>query len=289
MAVVGAGTVAFQTRVRRRRRGRVEDNRCVDEHMLFAQWCDTHQTETQRKRLWQLTERAGGRAAIAEALPGLVRSHYDDMDRIADDVRDLGYPGAAAILAERMPRSARARSGELAEILATELVEELLGFTVPVRRLRYKDGREMALRGDDIIGVRVGGSGQLHVLKGESKSRANLAGATVREARQALCRDGGRPTATSLLFIADRLMEHADVRAALGRAIRNEFAARALPPARIDHALFTMSGNAPPQALHDDLQAADALRTPTVVHLRIADHQAFISASYEEALALGSD
>jgi hypothetical protein len=63
-------------------------------------------------------------------------------------------------------------SGELGEILATELVEEMMDYEVPVRRLRYKDGREMALRGDDFIGIRVNAAGNLHLLKGESKSRA---------------------------------------------------------------------------------------------------------------------
>jgi hypothetical protein len=57
-----------------------------------------------------------------------------------------------------------------------------------------------------------------------------------REARAimvALSRDDGRPTATSLLFIADRLMEREDDKAILGRTIRNEVASRAVPAARI--------------------------------------------------------
>lgn len=256
---------------------------------LFDDWCDCDHQEDGRKHLRRLTERAAGRAAITDRLPDLLRSHYDDMERIADDIRELGFPGAAALLAERLPRSLRARSGELGEIFATELVEEQLGFAVPVRRLRYKDGREMALRGDDFIGVRVDAAGDLFLLKGEAKSRANLAGATVSEARAALSRDNGRPTATSLLFIADRLMEQEDDGAVLGRAIRNEVANRAVPATRIDHAIFTMSGNVTPQALIDDLQAAGSERTHTVVHLRIADHQEFIKLSYEGALALGNN
>ncbi len=256
---------------------------------LFNDWCDSDHQQDGRKHLRRLTELDGGRAAIADRLPDILRSHYDDMERIADDIRELGFPGAAALLAERLPRTSRARSGELGEILATELVEEQLGFSVPVRRLRYKDGREMALRGDDFIGVRMDAAGDLFLLKGEAKSRAQLAGATISEARTALSRDNGRPTATSLLFIADRLMEREDESATVGRAIRNEVANRAVPATRIDHALFTMSGNATPQALIDDLQAAGPERTHTVIHLRIVDHQEFIRLSYEGALALGND
>lgn len=257
--------------------------------MLYEPWCDRERTEDNQKQLWKLTERAGGRAAIEAVLSDCIRSHYDDMDRIAEEIRELGYPHAAAILAERMPRSARARSGELGEILATELVEEQMGYTVPVRRLRYKDGREMALRGDDFIGIRVDAEDHLHLLKGESKSRASLAGATITEARAALSRDGGRPTATSLLFIADRLMDHADDRRTLGRKIRNEVATRAAPPGRIGHVLFAVSGNAMPQALLEDLRAAEAVRPQIAIHLRIEDHQVFIRTSYERALELGND
>ena len=247
---------------------------------LFADWCESERDENGRKRLWKFKERDNGRAAISAQFPDLLRSHYDDRNHIAEDVRELGFAGASALLAERLPRTPRARSGELGEILATELIEEELDFLVPVRRLRYKDGREMALRGDDFIGIRVDPNGELFLLKGEAKSRANLAGAAIGEARAALSRDSGRPTATSLLFIADRLMEREDESAALGRTIRNEVANRTLPAARIDHALFTMSGNAPPQALTDDLHSVGAERTHTVVHLRIADHQDFIRVDH---------
>jgi hypothetical protein len=256
---------------------------------LFEEWCECNQVQNGRKRLWLFAEREGGRTAILDRLPDLLRSHYDDVDRIAADIRDLGYAGAGALLAERLPQTARARSGDLGEILATELVEEALGYQVPVRRLRYKDGREMALRGDDFIGVRVDAGGTLFLLKGESKSRANLGAATVTEARTALTRYDGRPTPTSLLFIADRLMDEGEVRGAIGRIIRNEVAARAVPPSRIEHTLFTMSGNAPPAALAANLQAASADRTQTVVHLRLPDHQQFVRLSYEGALVLGDD
>lgn len=257
--------------------------------MLYEPWCDKESTGDSQKQLWKFIERPGGRAAIEGDLPDCIRSHYDDMERIAEEIHELGYPHAAAILAERMPRSVRARSGELGEILATELVEEQLGYTVPVRRLRYKDGREMALRGDDFIGVRVDTEDHLHLLKGESKSRAALARTTITEARSALSKDGGRATATSLLFIADRLMDHADERRTLGRQIRNEVATKAIPAGRVAHVLFTVSGNATPQALYDDLNAADTVRPHFVIHLRIDDHQAFIKTCYERALALGND
>lgn len=256
---------------------------------VFDVWCDCEVVGDERKRLLKFRERPEGRTGIQQELAARVRSHYDDAARIANDVQLLGYGRAAAILAERLPRTARARSGELGEILATELVEEQLGYRVPIRRLRYKDGREMALRGDDFIGISLDPQGNLAFLKGESKSRVNLSAATIAEARSALSRDDGRPTPASLLFVADRLMDSNGVGANLGRRIRNEVADQGVPPARIAHALFTMSQNATPAALTQDLQSADGLRNHVTVHLQIEDHQDFIAATYEEALALGND
>lgn len=255
---------------------------------LFDDWCDCDQQETGRKLLLRFTEKDSGRDMIAEQLPTIVRSHYDDLERVANAILELGYPGAAAIMAERLPRSPRARSGELGEILATELVEEKLNYKVPIRRLRYKDGREMALRGDDFIGIRVDDDNELRFLKGESKSRAILAAGVIAEARAALSKDNGRPSATSLLFVADRLMDAGGANEELGKKIRNEVAFRAVPAERIGHALFALSGNPATEALSTDLHNAGIERWHAVVHLRIEDHQAFIQGSYEEALDLGN-
>jgi hypothetical protein len=254
---------------------------------LFADWCACERSETGRKRLLKLTEKADGRATITAKLPPVLRSHYDDAQRIAQDVAELGYSKAAALLAERMPQSKKARSGELGEILATELVEESLDYRVPIRRLRYKDGREMALRGDDFIGVAIEADNTLRFAKGESKSRASLSKAAITEARAVLSRDSGRPTPTSILFVADRLMERGSEEAALGRAIRNEVANRAVPAERIEHVIFTISANPTPRALADDLANADGGRPHTVIHVRVPDHQEFIEVAYEEALKLG--
>lgn len=255
---------------------------------LFDDWCDNDEQSNNRKRLWKLTEQTEGRNAISARLAETVRSHYDALERIADDVEELGYEGAAAVLRERLPRSSRARSGDIGEILASELVEERLGFSVPVRRLRFKDGREMALRGDDFIGV-LHENNQLRLLKGESKSRAVLGQATITEARGTLNRDHGRCTPSSLLFVADRLLDQGGAGEALGRAIKAEVASNTLPPARIDHMLFTLSGNAPPTALIADYNALGQSRTQTVVNFRIEDHQDFIATIYSEAAQLGDD
>ena len=190
---------------------------------LYWDWCVCAEEVTGRRRLWLLTEKGGGREQIWALLLETVRSHYDHLDRIAADATRLGYEKAAEILRTRMPTEERARSGDLGEILASELAEDTLGFRIPVKRLRFKDGRNMALRGDDFIGVIVTEGGQLRLLKGESKSRQELAKPAITEAREALDRDDGRCTPESLLFVADRLLDSSDpADQALGQALRDE-------------------------------------------------------------------
>jgi hypothetical protein len=257
---------------------------------LFDDWCDNEEEEDEKKRLWKLTEKGNGREAIIDSLAETIRSHYDSLERIADDVEDLGYEEASAILRERLPRSKKARSGDLGEILASELTEEKLGFVVPVRRMRFKDGREVALRGDDFIGIDYDQQrDRLRLVKGESKSRRTLGRTTITSARKSLNRDDGRCTPLSLLFVADQLMDRGGADEALGKIIRREAARRSLPASRIAHVLFTMSGNEPPEALTDDFEALDQTGRQVVVNLHIEDHQDFIAEIYEEAGDLGDD
>ena len=90
-------------------------------------------------------------------------------------MKRLGYKVAAKILSEAMPQTPKGRSGDLGEILATELVEEEIGLRVPVRRLRYKDGRNMAMRGDDSARRRA----RWLDVNGAASKRRTLRGATL--------------------------------------------------------------------------------------------------------------
>ena len=90
-------------------------------------------------------------------------------------------------------------------------------------------------------------------------------------------------------FIANRLLESADKDdIELGRTIRDEVGLKALRANRIDHMLFTVSGNAPAAKLQKNLEEAGDDRNQHVVSLHIEDHQAFIAEVYEEAMNLGS-
>lgn len=258
---------------------------------LYERWCESTKDEKGRKSYWTYVERNGGREEIRDDLIETVRSHYDQLERIADDVKRLGYEAASHILQSQMPQTTKGRSGDLGEILATELVEEEVGLRVPVRRLRYKDGRDMAMRGDDFIGAGYDEAGEaLWLLKGEAKSNKSLGKSTVTEARAVLNRDHGRCTPHSLLFVANRLLDsESSEDNELGRDLRDEVGLNSLPANRIDHMLFTFSGNGPHSSLKDDLDAARTDRDQYVVNVHVEDHQDFIEEVYQGAQIFGDD
>lgn len=258
---------------------------------LYKRWCKSTKEKDKRKHYWTYVERDAGRDEIRDDLAEIIRSHYNRLELIAEDVRRLGYEIASEILSAEMPQTARGRSGDLGEILATELVEEEIGLRVPVRRLRYKDGRNMAMRGDDFIGAGYDGAGKkLWLLKGEAKSNKVLGKATVTNARKVLNRDNGRCTPDSLVFIANRLLESNDPDDnALGRSLRDEVGLKSLRADRINHMLFTVSGNGPHASLKEDLDATGTNRDHYVVNIHVEDHQDFIAEMYLEAENLGDD
>lgn len=104
---------------------------------LYGVWCMCVEEGTGLKRLSLLTEKADGREQVWAQLLETVRNHYDHLDRIAKDAARHGYRKAGEILRTRMPTDGRARPGDFGEILASELVEETLGFRIPVKRLRF--------------------------------------------------------------------------------------------------------------------------------------------------------
>ena len=258
---------------------------------MYERWCEGSRKRDKRKHYWTFVEKDGGREEVRDEMAETIRSHYDRLEHIAEDVDRLGYKVAGKILSEAMPQTPKGRSGDLGEILATELVEEEIGLRVPVRRLRYKDGRNMAMRGDDFIGAGYDDKGEkLWLLKGEAKSNKVLGKATVKSARKVLDRDSGRCTPDSLLFVANRLLESNDPDDnELGRSLRDEVGLKSLRADRIDHMLFTVSGNGPHASLKKDLDATGTDRDHYVVNIQVEDHQDFIAAIYEEAEYLGDD
>ncbi|MCV5197406.1 DUF1837 domain-containing protein, partial [Escherichia coli] len=104
-----------------------------------------------------------------------------------------GKPGLAAYIAGKLPETKQIRSGDLGEIFATEWINARSnGYKTPIKRLRWKDHRNMSMRGEDVIGIYIDQSSQqLFFLKTEAKSRAKMTGEVVSEARDNLNKEQG--------------------------------------------------------------------------------------------------
>ena len=255
---------------------------------LYENWCREKRAENGRKTLWRLIEHEGVRDDVLEELSGRVLHHYVSDEDIAVFIEVLGYPKAADSIRGLLPQTTNGRSGDLGEILAVEFVEERLDYKVPVRKLRYKDHRDMAMRGEDVIAVTYDDRDRLKLLKGEAKSAEKLSKPTVKEARAKLESDHGRPSAHSLVFIARRLVQSKDPeRRNLGKDILKESVNREVPKNRLGHLLFTFSGNPGSKIIRNDLESADGGREQHSVNLRIKDHREFIDTVYKGALSIG--
>lgn len=246
---------------------------------FFDRWLSIKMTDIGKHVLLICSENLDSKNDAIKELRDVVRSHYVDPEITAKRIAELGAPKTAELLKEHLPLRKQARSGDLGEILATELTERKLGFDVPVRRLRLKDGRDMALRGDDIVAIARDPNGRLKFLKGESKSRARLTSSVLKEASDALDKNDGRPTRHTVLFVAERLRERGEEKLALDleKALVHSFRKNS-----INHLLFTVSSNNPNKPLHEHLSKCSNKTRRHAIGVCINDHGEFIKHLFSE-------
>ena len=222
---------------------------------------------------------ATGIQATAAIVPG----HYAAEEQVSRALARLGKPAAAALIQGKLPTTKSMRSGDLGEIYATEWIDAHSGgYRAPIKRLRWKDHRNMAMRGNDVIGLLQDPATQrLHFLKTEAKSRVSLTAQVLTEARGGLDKDGGLPSAHALSFISARLLE-----------LDNTPLADAIDDALLKHGI---PARRPPPAFYLLRQFAGCARTASLrpigdidavgIGLRVEGHAVFIGAVYDRVIA----
>lgn len=222
-----------------------------------------------------------GIKAAASVVPG----HYASEERVAHALRRLGKQGAAKLIEEKLPTTKQIRSGDLGEIFATEWIDAYSGgYRAPIKRLRWRDHRNMAMRGDDVIGMKQDVNTQrLLFLKTEAKSRAKLTSQVLDEARAGLDKDGGRPSAHALTFISECLFEMKNF--PLVDAIDDALLKQGIPPESVTHLLFVFTGNAPEKLLTTALQNYAGSIGQWGIGLHVEGHGKFIGAVYDKVIA----
>ena len=235
-------------------------------------WLTATQPRTDTPNVIHLAEADGARGRV---FPLIVASVMDHL--VGDDVLSrLRYAKAAQAIRNRIPTGKRIRSGTLGEIIATDYVIETGPFVVPLKRLRYQDDREMAMRGDDIIGVDTG-TVPPRVLKAEVKSRVTLSASVVTQMCEALDNNDGRPKPSSLAFTSMTLRREG--KDALARVIE-ELQEHDVDASRMTHVAFTLSANDPTELLYTMAVEANAISDRRFIGAVVADHQAFIAAIF---------
>ncbi|WP_417606151.1 Hachiman antiphage defense system protein HamA [Oceanimonas baumannii] len=251
----------------------------------FNDWCYSADTLLGNHHVRVMTARTADVATGVQVTAAAIPIHYAAEERIARALARLGKPSAAKMITDLLPQTPQIRSGDLGEIYATEWINAHSGYQAPIKRLRWKDHRNMAMRGDDVIGMILDPSTQrLRFLKTEAKSRIDLRAQTLEEARTGLDKDEGLPSSHALSFISARLME-LGTDAQLVDAIDEALYRHGISPESVKHLLFTFSGNSPQALLTQALQAYPGPIRQWGVGLHVDGHAAFVGAVYDQVIS----
>lgn len=252
--------------------------------MQFSDWCITTDTPVGDHTLRILTTDPANTANFIQATAAIVPDHYAAEEQISRAFLRLGKTAAAALIQAKLPTTKAIRSGDLGEIYATEWIEAHSVYRTPVKRLRWKDHRNMAMRGDDVIGIyQDPQTHRLQFLKTESKSRITLTTQVLAEARAGLDKDEGRPSAHALAFISARLLELGNN--PLADAIDDALLKHGISSQSVRHLIFTFTGNAPDALLTASLQSYLGPIAQCCVGIRVEGHAAFIGSVYDQVIA----
>jgi hypothetical protein len=253
--------------------------------LQFNNWCDLADVPLGNHKIRIMTGRPTDVTVGIRATAAAVPAHYVVEERIARALSRLGKTGAAKLITNSLPQTPQIRSGDLGEIYATEWIEAHSGYRAPIKRLRWKDHRNMAMRGDDVIGMILDpATKRLRFLKTEAKSRIDLRAQTLEEARAGLDKDGGLPSSHALSFISSRLLDLGND-LPLVDALDDALCRHSIPIESVQHLLFTFSGNAPEALLTQALQAYPGPIGQWGVGLHIVGHAEFVGAVFAQVIA----
>lgn len=251
--------------------------------MVIKKWSNEKIVKVGRHSVRSLSVPASKIGKAQQHLSSLLPSHYTSPEMIAKTLENLGKPAVARLLKSKLPTNKISRSGDLGEIIATEAVRGYTDFEVPINRLRWKDHDDVAMRGEDLIGIkRPHGRHKMRFLKGEVKSRTRLTSTALKNARETLNRDDELPSSHALAFIMERLLEISQV------DISNEIAEATLKDSirqkQVTHMIFTFSGNNPYRILKTELSKYGGSIDQLSIGLHVDNHQKFIQNVYNAVI-----
>lgn len=218
--------------------------------------------------------------ALKDSLINILPDFYISPDSLADTLRRLGKNAAAQKLLTKLPEVKKIRSGDIGEILATNYIEESTDYTVPIRKLRWRDHRNMAMRGDDVIGIIVDQQRQtIKFLKAEAKANKALSREVLQKARAELELNDGLPAPHALEFVAERLRETGNQ--PLADLIEKVQLVDGIRTNQVEHLLFTFTASDPESLQKEDFDSYDGDIKQSSVGFRVINHQELIEDVYQ--------
>lgn len=223
--------------------------------------------------------------ALTGELGSIVREAYVEPQEVAAWLGHVGLAETAARIAARIPaQGTTSRYGDFAEALASVYARAHLGFPVPVWKLRWKDGRNVPMHGDDGLGLELKPDGTVSVLRIEAKSYRILAKAVLDAAYVKLGKDDFFPDPDTVAFQARRLSDQPELKTAI-----EDLQANARGQAEIALMIFALYENAG----GDAAVVAFAAERPdgpntAAVGLHLPKRGTVTDAAYDAALELGA-
>lgn len=246
----------------------------------FKEWCVESGIPVPNHELRLITAEPASYGHAVNVVADIIPNYYAAPKRIADILKKFGKTAAAAFVEQKMPTTTAIKSGDLGEILCLAYVIESSPYKYGIKRLRWKDHRNMSMRGEDILAFSLDPKGQnLKVLKGEVKSRATMTTKVIEEARASLSSNQGLPSPHATSFLADRLYEAGEQ--ALCDALDTALLKVGLDASQVTHMLFTFSGNDPSALLKKNLNGYAGTVPQVYVALHVSQHQVFIKDVFD--------
>jgi hypothetical protein len=219
---------------------------------------------------------------LVSELVKIVPAHYIAPDSVADILKRLGKRAAAQKLLDKTPEFKKIRSGDIGEIVTTDFIEESADFCVPIRKLRWRDHRNMAMRGDDVIGVCINPDQSVRFLKAEAKSYISLNNDALSKARQELDNDKGLPAPHALGFVIDRLKDIGQGQ--LAHLLEQAQLVDGINTNQVEHMLFVLTASNPASLQKEALMAYTGKIKQVSVGFRVRRHQDLIASVYQGVL-----
>lgn len=217
---------------------------------------------------------------LVDALVNELPNYYVDPTSVAGTLERLGKRAAAQKLITKLPEVKKIRSGDIGEALTTDYIEEATNYSVPIRKLRWRDHRNMAMRGDDVLGILVNQETQtIRFLKAEAKSRKALSSDALQEAQDELDLDGGLPAPHALEFVAERLREMGNE--AISDLIEKVQLIDGIETHQVEHLLFTFTASNPSTLQKRVFEEYNGEISQTSVGFRVTNHQELIETVFQ--------